>query len=443
MNSSPANPSPIIWEPGADDRQRARITDFSSWLLTNRALRFTEYTSLWEWSVQQPESFWAAIWEYFEIDASQAYDTVLTTRSMPEPGVVHRVQLSYAEHMLRSGSSDEVAVIAVDEGQPPSEVTWGELRGQVGALAGQLRELGVQPGDRVAGYLPNILPALVSMLATTSIGAVWTVCSPDFGFQAVVDRFGQVEPKVLIAVDGYRFNGREFDRADVTAQLAESLPSVIHTVLVRSLRPNGSLPHGLRARLYDELVSEPREPAPVHVDFGHPLWILFSSGTTGKPKGIVHSHGGILVEHLKALGLGLDLGPEDRYFFHCSTSWMAWNFLVGGLLHGATVVLYSGSPTSTGLLGLWGAGSRRPRHRPRHGSCLRPGVREEQRRVDRTTRSIRPAHRDTPGSPLPLAGWTWLHEQLDAHTRIDAICGGTDVCTAFFGGSPMRAGPVG
>jgi acetoacetyl-CoA synthetase len=277
----------------------------------------------------------------------------------------------------------------------------------------------VGPGDRVAAYLPNIPEAVVAMLAVTSLGAVWAACAPDFGTQSVIDRFAQLEPVVLIAADGYRFGGKWHDRSAVVDSLRRALPSVRETILVGEV-----------------LTAKPCEPEFTDVPFDHPLWILFSSGTTGIPKGIVHSHGGIVVEHLKSLGLCMDLQPADRYLFFSSTSWMAWNYLVGGLLHGSTIVLYEGSPGHPGPDGLWAIAERVGATVLGMGSayvtgCQKAGVELAGRDLS-ALRTVIPT-----GSPLPPSGWQWLHRELSATTRIDSICGGTDVCTAFIGGSPL------
>lgn len=434
VGHSDASSAVTVWAPHPDDVSRAQITQFIEWLRTHRDLHLEGYDALWQWSVEDLEAFWSAVWDYFEVDASEPYDEVLTRGSMPGTRWFPGARLNYAEHVLRTGAAEDVAMVAVDEGQPPRDITWQQLRGEVGALAATLQELGVRPGDRVAGYLPNIPAAVVAMLATTGIGAVWTGVSPDFGSRSVLDRLGQVEPTVLIAVDGYRFNGRDHDRSETLAELVAELPSVRHTVVVRTLHPDRTPAPGASA--YDEVVGRPRALEAVQVEAAHPLWILFSSGTTGKPKGIVQSHAGILVEHLKSLGLCMDLGAEDTYLFHSSTSWMAWNYLVGGLLHGSKIVLYSGSPTYGGIDGLWkvaaevgatvlGMGAAYA------GSCAKAGLTLDAAGLQ-SLRTVIPT-----GSPLPLGGWHWLVEQLPSRARIDPICGGTDVCTVFFGGSPL------
>jgi acetoacetyl-CoA synthetase len=279
------------------------------------------------------------------------------------------------------------------------------------------------------------------MLAVTSVGAVWTACAPDFGVRSVLDRFAQVEPTVLIAVDGYRFGGRDRERIETVRELQAGLPTVRTTIVVRSLRRDA--PALLNALAFDELVAQPREPEFEQVPFDHPLWVLYSSGSTGIPKGIVHGHGGILIEHLKSLGLGMDLRPGDRYFFYSSTSWMAWNYLVGGLLHGASIVLYDGSPSYPDQAGSWAVASLTRATTFGMGAayvsaCDKADVRAAHVRDLSSLRSVIPT-----GSPLPPSGWHWIRNQLGSEVRIDPIAGGTDVCTAFVGGCPLLPVRVG
>lgn len=426
---------PVMWRPTPADEQSSSVGRFLRWLERERGLSFDGYDDLWRWSVDALEDFWGAVWQFFDVSASAPFSSVLDSRAMPGARWFEGARLNYAEAVLTRASHDRPALIAVAEGRAAREISRAELRGQVGALAAALREMGVGPGDRVAAYLPNIPEAVVGLLAAASIGAVWTSCAPDFGLRSVLDRLGQVDPTVLIAVDGYRFGGREHDRRDVVAQLREAMPSLRAVIVVQSLYPADPLPDS-RDIPYAGLVDRPQEPEFAQVEFAAPLWVLFSSGTTGLPKGIVHSHGGIVVEHLKALGLCLDLRPGDTFFFHSSTSWMAWNFLIGGLLHGCTAVLYDGSPAYPSLDALWqvavdtgasvlGMGSAYAAACAKAGLAVPQDVRTHLRTVIPT------------GSPLPQAGWQWLGEQLGPRVRIDSICGGTDVCTAFFGGSPL------
>src|SRR5690606_38060293 len=411
-----------------------------------------DYHELWAWSVRDLEAFWGAWWRYCDIQSEAPYETVLTGRAMPGARWFSGTRINYAEHVFRGASDDRPALIAASALRPRSEVSWAELRRQVAAAAAGLRRTGAAPGDRVAAYLPNIPEAVVGALAAAAVGAIWSSCSPDFGTGSVVDRFRQIEPKVLIAVDGYRYGGRDFDRLDALAAIRRALPTVEHTVLIPYLDPDiadrlpdspgGTGPNrgnpgdgGLVTTWDDFLAGAAAGPPPeltfTRVPFDHPLWILYSSGTTGLPKPIVHGHGGILLEHLKVLILHHDLKPGDRFFWFTTTGWMMWNYLLSGLMVGCTLVLYDGSPGYPDLNRLWRlAAETRIRlfgtSAPFVISCMKAGIRPGNRFDLSELRSVW-----STGAPLSADGFAWLHEAVKRDLWVASVSGGTDVCTAF------------
>ena len=304
----------LLWEPTPQSVQRSTMTGYMRWLEAERGRSFGDYQALWEWSVAELEEFWASIWDFFKVEASAPYSEVLPERVMPGARWFNGAELSYAQHIFRGKSDTDVAVLHASELRPLSELRWGELREQVSSVAAGLRNLGVERGDRVAAYLPNVPETLVAFLATASIGAVWSSCSPDFGAASVADRFAQIEPKVLLCVDGYRYNGRDFDRIETVAGLQRQMPTVERTIVVPYLDPTPDLSSLRSAITWAELLGDGRgaELGFEQVPFDHPLWVLYSSGTTGLPKAIVQGHGGILLEHLKKLNLHLDAQEGDR-----------------------------------------------------------------------------------------------------------------------------------
>jgi acetoacetyl-CoA synthetase len=426
---SSADSPPIIWQPSPQTVEQANVTAFIRWLASERGVALSGYDELWRWSVESLEDFWGAVWDFYDVRADSPPHQVLAQRTMPGARWFDGARLSYPEHVLRFASDERAAIVRVREDAPDEEISWRALRGAVGALAAELLEMGVGPGDHVVAYLPNIPEAAIAMLAVTAVGAVWAACAPDFGTKSVIDRFAQLDPKVLIVAGSYRFGGKEHDRLSVLAELRAALPTVERTITIGPATVQGSV-------AFEQLVAQPREPEFASLPVDHPLWVLFSSGTTGIPKGIVQGHGGILVEHFKALGLCVDLHPDDRFFFFSSTSWMAWNFLISGLLHGSTIVLYEASPGYPQVDALWEHAARVGATVLGMGSayvmaCQKAGAEVATDRLE-SLRTVIPT-----GSPLPISGWRWLQEQLPGHTRIDSVCGGTDVCTAFIGGSPL------
>jgi len=434
-------PAEVLWEPPADVRSRTRIGGYLAWLERERGLRFDGYDALWRWSVEDLEGFWSSVWEHFEVIAHAPYTRVLSSREMPGTRWFEGALLNYAEHELRH-SGDRPALISHSQSRPPVTLSFDGLREEVGRVRAGLQRLGVERGDRVAAYMPNIAETVVAFLATASLGAVWTSCAPEFGIRSVVDRFRQVEPKLLLAVDGYGYGGKRIDRlADVAAIRAE-LPSLRHTVLLPYLDAQASLDG---AQTWAELRAEAAPPAFEPVPFDHPLYILYSSGTTGLPKPIVHGHGGILVEHFKQLALMGDMGEGDRFMWFSTTGWMMWNYLVSGLLTGATVVCFDGDPGSPSLDALWALveevgvtwfGTSAPYLMACRKQGLTPGASHDlgALRVVGST-----------GAPLPAEGFRWVYEAVGQDLLLSSVSGGTDVCTAFVGGCPMvpvRAGEI-
>ena len=429
----------LLWEPPAAMVQGSAMTRYMRWLESERGLSFDGYPALWEWSVTEVEAFWGSIWDYFDVRSPTPYSSVLQRRTMPGARWFEGAQINYAEHLFRDRDDSEAAILHASELRELDQLSWGELRTQVAEVASGLRRLGVGPGDRVAAYLPNIPEAVVAFLATASIGATWSSCSPDFGPGSVVDRFAQIEPKVLFAVDGYSYNGKEFDRRAVLAGLEAEMPSLRHTVVLPYLDPDPDLSALRNPTRWQDLRKEGAgaeltfEP----VAFDHPLWILYSSGTTGLPKAIVQGQGGILLEHLKKLHLHVDGQRGDRLFWFTTTGWMMWNFIVSGLLTEAAIVLYDGSPGHPDLGVLWDLADRAGitsfgTSASYIATCMKDGVEPGSGRDLSALRSV-----GSTGSPLSPEGFDWVYRQLGEETWLFSTSGGTDVCTAFVGGVPL------
>ena len=433
--SAPATPEPL-WEPSAELVEGARLTEFMRWLAAERGLRFDGYAALWQWSVDDLDGFWRAIWDFFEVQADGDPGTVLASREMPGARWFPDTRLNYAEHIFADVDDAEIAILHASELRELDRLSWGELRAQVAACAAALRGLGVERGDRVVAYLPNIPEAIVAFLASASIGAVWSSCSPDFGPASVIDRFAQIEPKVLFAVDGYRYGGKDFDRRETIAALQEAMPSLVRTVVLPYLDAAPDLSALPDATTWGELLAggEGAELSFERVPFEHPLWVLYSSGTTGLPKAIVQGQGGILLEHLKKLDLHVDAHPGDRLFWFTTTGWMMWNFLVSGLLTKAAIVLYDGSPGYPDMNVLWDLAERAGvttfgTSASYIAACMKadvePGAGRDLSRLGAV---------GSTGSPLSPEGFDWIYEHVGADTWLFSTSGGTDLCTAFVGG---------
>jgi acetoacetyl-CoA synthetase len=424
----------ILWRPDPETAGVTRIGAYLEWLERHRDLRFEDYGGLWRWSVTDLTSFWSSIWEFFGVQADSPASQALTTREMPGARWFPGARLNYARHALR-GPPEETVLVALSQTRPRMELSRGELAGEVARVRAGLQALGVGKGDRVAAYLPSLPETVIAFLAAASLGALWTACPPEFGVSSVVDRLGQIEPKVLIAVDGYRYGDRDVDRRGDVERLRSALPSVEQLVFLPYLDAGAAPPPG--AVSWAELRAEEGPLEFAAVDFDHPLWVLFSSGTTGPPKGIVHGHGGILLEHLKALGLQYDVGSGDRILWFSTTGWMVWNFTVAALLSGGGLVVFDGDPIHPDQSTLWRAaadnGVTHMGVSPAFlTACaragLRPGVEFDLAQVRMMIAS---------GAPLSAAGYRWVYDSVGADLQLAEGSGGTDVCSGFLGASPM------
>jgi acetoacetyl-CoA synthetase len=433
----------ILWRPTPESIGATRLAQFAAWVTEKRGISFgdpVDYDAVWRWSVERLEQFWADVAEWSGVLPGVPDDRVLARREMPGAEWFPGTTLNFAEEAFRHESDAHPALIAVAEDGDPVETSWASLRGQVGAFAATLRGLGVQPGDRVAGYLPNVPEAIVAFLGAASIGAVWSSCAPDFGTRAVLDRFVQIEPTVLIAVDGYRWGGKDYDRRDVVAELRAAMPSVRTTIAVPRLFPE-DLPDG--ALPWAEAVAEEQEPSFESLPFDHPLWIVYSSGTTGLPKGIVHGHGGVVIEQHKQSSLHMDIGVGDRFFWYASTAWIMWNISSCALLTGATVVVYDGAPTYPSVDALFDLAARTgitffgtsPGYL---GACEKAGERPGERHDLSAVRMI-----GVTGSPLPSSTFRWVYDAVKSDVFLGSLSGGTDVATGFIGSAPLLPVTVG
>jgi acetoacetyl-CoA synthetase len=432
-----------LWSPDEARIRNARITDYRAWLARDRGLHFADYDALWRWSTTDLDAFWRSLWDYFAVAGSGDTTPGLARSAMPGAEWFPHARLNYVDQVVRHASRARPAILAGDESGRIERVEWDELARRVGALANTLKTAGVGKGDRVAAYLPNTPDAVVAFLAVASLGAIWSLCSPDMGVASVVDRLKQISPRALIACDGYRFGGRSFDRREVVAELRAALPSVETFVRVRS--KDSAVGRDESAIDWDDATAGDARLAVEPVPFDHPLWIVYSSGTTGLPKPIVHGHGGVVLEQLKLTALHNDIGPRDRFHWYSSTGWIMWNLQVAGLLAGATICLYDGSPGWPDLSALWrfadavdatfiGSGAAF------YVNCMKAEVKLREGGRLRNLRSL-----GSTGSPLPSEGYEYLQRELGGDVWISPVSGGTDLASAFVGGActlPVYAGEM-
>jgi acetoacetyl-CoA synthetase len=428
---------PVLWSPPPDVATASRVGGYLNWLSRERGHDFATYDDLWRWSVSDLDGFWESVWQHLGVTPSTPYSTVLADRSMPGAQWFPGARLNWAEHALRLAGRSPSDVVVIGRSQTRDRVTLtvAELRDQVARARAGLQRLGVGRGDRVAAFMPNVPEALVALLASASLGAIWTSCAPEFGVRSVVDRFSQVEPTVLLTIDGYRYGARTLDRTNEVAAIRSALPGLRATVALPYLDADASrIPD---STTWSELLAEPGSLGFEQVPFGHPLFVLYSSGTTGLPKPIVHGHGGILLEHLKIHALHHDLGADDRFFWFTTTGWMMWNYLASGLLVDSTVVLYDGSPADPDLGTLWRMAAEEQityfgASAPYLMACRKDGQAPGSLADLSRLRGL-----GSTGSPLPAEGFRYVYEAVSPSVHLQSVSGGTDVCTAFVGASPL------
>jgi acetoacetyl-CoA synthetase len=450
MNASTHGARPTTWTPTADQVASARISGFAAWVLEHQGVPLNNYREVLSWSVNELSVFWDSIRQYFDVIGTGFTGEALAEERMPGAVWYPNARLNFAENILRFAKNpslaDTTAVLDVQEDDSTTTLTWSQLEAAVASVAARLRNLGVVPGDRVAAVLPNLPEAIIGLLATASIGAIWTINSPDLSAKATLDRLAQLAPKVLFAVDGYRFNGKEFDRLAHLAEVEAGLPSLEHTLLVRNLdgtaatgvMATGSAGEGSFRGDFAEAANFAAQPDYARVTFDHPLWVLFSSGTTGAPKGIVHGHGGMLLETLKSSGLNQNMGPGDVYYVAANTSWMVWNTLVTTLAVGAAVVTYAGSPTfgrkDRQLQVIANTGATRFATGAAYLQLLeKSGLTPAQDWDLSRLKSVM-----STGSPLPDSTWLWFHENVSKEAQLGSDSGGTDICSGFIGSNPLE-----
>lgn len=433
----------ILWQPSNSFTADSNLKDYEKWLFQHLNIEFDSYESLRQWSVDNIALFWETIWQYYDVIAHNSYDEVV---QLPSKGMIGTEwfkgsTLNYAEHIFRNATASAPAIVFQSEKEALTEISWQQLHEQVTSLAAYLKSNDVDKGDRVASFLPNIPEAIIAFLATNSIGAIWSSCSPDFGAESVIDRFNQIAPKVIFIADGYYYNGKTFSKADANQAICEALPSLNKVIFLPYTDKTSSVPKDIEhAVLWEDTQQAKDQPLEFEaVPFDHPLWVLYSSGTTGKPKAITHSNGGNLIEHLKVLGLHQNCKPQERFFWYSTTGWMMWNYSLAALLHGTTVCIYDGSAGYPDIEVLWhfardakinhfGAGASF------YIACMKAELNFIKNNPLPDLKSI-----GSTGSPLPPEAWQWIYDSVKEDVWLISLSGGTDVCSGFVGGNPYDA----
>lgn len=430
----------LIWQPSPAVIENANLSHYMRWLAENKIAQVTNYDELWQWSVTEIADFWQSIVQYRDIQFTKEADSVLTDSAMPGARWLPGAEINYTQNIFHKRNDTQPMMLMKAEDSPLQTLSWSEVYDKVHRLATVMRDMGITKGDRVVNFMPNRAETIIALLATASIGAIWSSCAPDFGAKSVLDRFTQIEPKLLFAVDGYRYGGKDYDRRDVVAELQEKLASLEHTILVPHISPDTS---GLeQSSLWNNVLDNATPSAELEfepVPFDHPLWILYSSGTTGLPKPIVHGHGGIILEHAKSLALHHDLREGDRFFWYTSTGWMMWNYLLGALFSGASIIVYDGSPAYPDMNSLWQLAEESGMtylgtSAAFISACIKAEIQPDQYYDLSKIRGL-----GSTGSPLSLSGFEWVYENINSDLALESLSGGTDICTGFVGGVRTKA----